>query len=447
MTRYFQKVLTLEPARAIRTAPHITADNDFQLWVNGERVAAGSDFHVVETVDLSSALREGDNLLSVSVANIGTKPNPAGLIAVIELRFRDGDRTVLGTDATWRVAQEAADGWRRDVQTGTDWRAARVLGPAAMAPWNLTLPAASDALYPSYESTIALLRQMGITPGFASTGPIRFHFRRTLRLDVFFVANRTAEPVDADCAFRTDGAAPELWDPITGGRRALPRFAVERDTVSVPLRFAGHESYFVVFDRAAPRGGESRSGENFPVLETVAVLDGPYQVTFDPAWGGPEQPVAFETLSPWNTHADPGIRYYSGEATYRKTFACPGGAKPAGRLLIDLGVVHKLARVKLNGGDLGIVWTPPFRLDVTGKLRQAGNELEVTVVNTWVNRLIGDQQPEHKGVRQLQWESGLLGGRPQPAGRYTFTTAQDYNADSPLQESGLFGPVRLMATP
>jgi hypothetical protein len=100
--------------------------------------------------------------------------------------------------------------------------------------------------------------------------------------------------------------------------------------------------------------------------------------------------------------------------------------------------------VKLNGEDLGIVWTPPYRVAVTGKLKPGPNHLEVTVVNTWVNRLIGDQQPEDKDARTLQWENGMLGGKPQRAGRYTFTTARDYNAQSPLQESGLLGPVTLL---
>ena len=131
---------------------------------------------------------------------------------------------------------------------------------------------------------------------------------------------------------------------------------------------------------------------------------------------------------------------------YRKTFDFAATATRRAPLFLDLGAVHKLARVNLNGEDLGIVWTAPFRVEVSGRLRPTGNVLEVTVVNTWINRLIGDQQPANKDVRQLKWESGLLLGKPQPAGRFTFTTVKnDYQANSPLQESGLFGPVRLLA--
>ena len=183
--------------------------------------------------------------------------------------------------------------------------------------------------------------------------------------------------------------------------------------------------------------------KNFADETTAAVIEGPYEVAFDPAWGGPKRPVTFGKLADWKDHPDPGIKYYSGEAVYRKTFDRPTAIQEHDRVFLDLGVVHKLARVKLNGEDLGIVWTPPYRVAVTGKLKPGPNLLEVTVVNTWVNRLIGDQQPGDKDARVLKWDDGMLGGKPQRAGRYTFTTARDYDAQSSLQASGLRGPVTL----
>jgi hypothetical protein len=311
---------------------------------------------------------------------------------------------------------------------------------------NSTAPASADKLYPSYASTVAWLEAQGVGPNFASTGPLRHHQRRTENLDLFFVANREGRPVEARCTFRTDGAAPELWNPVTGERHSLPQFALLNDTAELPLRLAPFEAAFVVFDRKANRAAAAPGGKNAPAERIVATLDGAYRVTFGPAWGGPPQAVTFDPLTTWNTSTEEGIRYYSGEAVYQKSFGRPAGAKEGERLFLDLGVVHKLARVKLNGHDLGIVWTPPFRVEITGKLQPTNNLVEITVANTWVNRLIGDQQPAYKGVRQLQWESGLLGGKPQPAGRFTFTTAMDYTADSPLQESGLLGPVTIQST-
>ncbi len=313
--------------------------------------------------------------------------------------------------------------------------------PAADAPAGVTRD------YPPHALAAEWLEGQGVVPVFTSTASLRHHQRRTQDHDIFFVANREAQPVEATAVFRTDGAAPELWDPVTGARRRLPRWAAQDDTVSVPLRFAGHESCFIVFDRTAAGSRPAPAGANFPEETTLAAIGGPYQVTFDPAWGGPAGPVPFERLEPWNDRAEEGIRYYSGAAVYRATFDAPaaGALPPGAKTSLDLGVVHKLAQVRLNGEDLGIVWTPPFRVDATGRLRPAGNELEVTVVNTWVNRLIGDQQPAHKGVRSLRWENGLLEGKTWPAGRFTFTTEGGVEAGSPLQESGLLGPVRLVA--
>jgi hypothetical protein len=304
-------------------------------------------------------------------------------------------------------------------------------------------PGSADKLYPTYASTVALLRQWGVAPVFESPGSVRWHQRRTDAHDIFFVSSRQGQPFETSGLFRTDGVLPELWNPVDGTRRPLPAFAVKGGQVEMPLRFAPHEGYFVVFNRKARRASHASGGKNFADETTAAVIEGPYEAVFDPAWGGPERPVTFEKLADWKDHAEPGIKYYSGEAVYRKTFDRPTTLKDSDRVFLDLGVVHKLARVKLNGEDLGIVWTPPYRVAVTGKLKPGPNHLEVTVVNTWVNRLIGDQQPADKDARTLKWDNGMLGGKPQRAGRYTFTTARDYNAQSPLQESGLLGPVTL----
>lgn len=304
-------------------------------------------------------------------------------------------------------------------------------------------PGSADKLYPTYASTVTLLRQWGASPVFASPGPVRWLQRRTETRDIFFVSNRQGDPIETSGLFRTDGALPELWNPVDGTRRPLPAFTVKGQQVEVPLRFAPHEGYFIVFDRQASRPARASGVKNFADETTAAVIEGPYEVAFDPAWGGPKRPVTFGKLADWKDHPDPGIKYYSGEAVYRKTFDRPTAIQEHDRVFLDLGVVHKLARVKLNGEDLGIVWTPPYRVAVTGKLKPGPNRLEVTVVNTWVNRLIGDQQPGDKDARVLKWDDGMLGGKPQRAGRYTFTTARDYDAQSSLQESGLLGPVTL----
>ena len=129
--------------------------------------------------------------------------------------------------------------------------------------------------------------------------------------------------------------------------------------------------------------------------------DGPWQVTFDPVWGGPDGPVVFAGLTSWTDHESDGIKYYSGIAVCRKTFDC--SERAIGKVsCLDLGQVEDMARVTLNGRDLGVVWSAPYRVNIPAEvLKRGNNELEIEVVNTWHNRLVGDMQPGNQGVREL----------------------------------------------
>lgn len=176
-------------------------------------------------------------------------------------------------------------------------------------------------------------------------------------------------------------------------------------------------------------------------------LDGPWEVRFDPRWGGPER-VTFNPLEDWSRRPEDGIRYYSGTALYRKNFSLNARPSTLHRTYLDLGKVAVMAEVKLNGRDLGILWKPPFRMDVTDTLKAGENQLEVKVVNLWINRMIGDEQlpddSERKGDGTLKaWPAWVNEGKPSPAGRYTFTSWRLWKKGDPLQESGLLGPVTL----
>ena len=178
-------------------------------------------------------------------------------------------------------------------------------------------------------------------------------------------------------------------------------------------------------------------------------LSGPWQLRFDPKWGGPEE-VTFDSLQDWSKHPQAGIRYYSGTAVYRKTFTLPESAfrTPHSPFQLDLGKVAVMATVKLNGQDLGLLWKPPFRLEVTDTLKPGENTLEVKVVNLWINRQIGDEQlPEDSQRNQdgtlKQWPQWVQEGKPSPTGRFTFTSWRLWKKESPLQESGLLGPVTI----
>ncbi|WP_228714534.1 glycosyl hydrolase [Posidoniimonas corsicana] len=253
-------------------------------------------------------------------------------------------------------------------------------------------------------------------------GAFDFIHRRTAVADVYFVANRRNRPATAACTFRSQADAPEVWDPVTGEIHAATGVERQGDRTRLTLDLAPHGSAFVVFPHAG--GGPTPPVEATPA-RTVATLTGPWLVSFDPAWGGPAS-HEFEKLTDWSESSDPAIRYYSGAAVYRQTFDLPDG--PTGDdYWIDLGRVEASARVTLNGQDLGVAWTRPFRLRAGNALRQGKNELEVEVVNLWPNRLIGDAQPD----------------APR---RYTKTNIRRFTAESPLVPSGLLGPVRVLAS-
>ncbi len=286
---------------------------------------------------------------------------------------------------------------------------------------------------------------------------IRSIHRHEGTTDLYFVANTAREAGSATCTFRVTDRQPELWDPVTGTMRTLTQFENGNGTTTIPLHFAEAQSFFIVFrDKAvtpaAPKVTFSNPSE-------IAPLTGPWKVTFDPAWGGPAQAVAFAKLDDWTTRPEPGIRYFSGTAVYRQSFNLPSThlATTEGATYLDLGVVHHVARVFINNQDLGVVWTAPWRVKVpAGLLKANRNQVIVEVTNVWANRLIGDEQepadcewlPGHldKASGYLkEFPDWFLRNQPRPSrGRYCFTTWNYFTKDSPLVPSGLLGPVRIM---
>ncbi len=274
------------------------------------------------------------------------------------------------------------------------------------------------------------LRAKGVPPDFEFSGAkpdanLDAIHRRVDGAEIYFVANRLNRPEQVRATFRVTGKAPELWNAVTGERRFAGDYDVGNGRTTLPLDLAPCGSWFVVF--RSPSAAHPASGaSNGPVWTARADLSGPWRVRFDPKWGGPEV-VEFSELVSWPMRREPGIKFYSGTAVYSKTFDLPApGVAGAGgeRWLIDLGQVRELAEVRVNGKSCGIVWAPPFQVDVTDAVKASGNRLEVDVVNFWPNRIIGDLSLP-------------------VAERRTKTNIGELKADTPLIESGLLGPVRL----
>lgn len=252
--------------------------------------------------------------------------------------------------------------------------------------------------------------------------PVLFIHRATDEGDIYFISNQSENPVDINPSFRVAGKLPELWNPLTAEIRLLPEFTCADGVTTVPVRLEGFESSFIIFRK---KGTPSKTtARNYPVKEVLATVSSPWQVDFEKGKRGPEEAVTFPALQDWTESTDPSIRYFSGKAIYTNRITLD--ELPQKALYLDLGKVMVMAKVKINGQYVGGVWTTPYRLPVGDFLRKGENLIEVEVVNNWRNRLIGDASLPEKE-------------------RGTWTNVNPWNADSPLQSSGLIGPVEIQA--
>lgn len=245
--------------------------------------------------------------------------------------------------------------------------------------------------------------------------------RHTNERDIYFVSNQRDRGEPVSIRYRLAGMAPEVWHPEDGSVTPVS-YNSDAHGVTVSLDMKPYEAVFVVFHRTSVRTLHVP-----PVhLRELQTLSGPWNITFEPGRGAPAA-ARFSTLQAWNESPDLGIRYFSGHATYTQTLTVPASAlKHGSRLLLDLGEVHEVAEVSVNGSAPIIVWHGPYTADITNFLREGSNRVSITVTNLWPNRLIGDKQP---------------GGAT-----YTYAPQSSYRANSPLLPSGLLGPVRLVAS-
>ncbi|MDR1582506.1 MAG: glycoside hydrolase family 2 [Prevotellaceae bacterium] len=256
--------------------------------------------------------------------------------------------------------------------------------------------------------------------------------------EIYFIANRSENLVQISPEFRVAGKQPELWNPVNGERRALPAYEYKdvaccgdavrnasktTATTIIPLQFEPYESMFIVFSgKGNPKSSDLK--DNFPLSKILAEINTLWTVKFesDKIKRGPSEPVIFEKLQSWPQNEDERIRYFSGTAIYTNAFSLD--AKPSGDVYIDLGRACMMAKVKINGKYAGGAWTYPYRINISDAVQAGENTIEVEVVNTWVNRLIGDSfVPENERVLNYEFESWM---------------------SKKLRESGLLGPVKIV---
>ncbi len=272
-----------------------------------------------------------------------------------------------------------------------------------------------------------ILQKNGIKPDFEYSGEnvwIDFIHRTTSDSEIYFLANRKKETAKTECLFRIKDHTPEIWDAVSG-IVTKPECKIVDDRISISLDFAEFQSLFIVFSKS--HSNPIQKDKAWVYQETsgfsdLLKIDGSWQVRFDPKWGGPEE-ITMNELQDWSIYHDNRIKYYSGKAYYLKNFNLDEKFSSGKSLFLDLGVVKNIAQIWLNGKDLGIVWTSPWRIDISNVVKSKDNILKIEVINLWPNRLIGDAAlPKEK--------------------RLTSTNIA-FSPDEKLLPSGLLGPVKI----
>lgn len=218
---------------------------------------------------------------------------------------------------------------------------------------------------------------------------VRYIHRQLPDKYIYFVANSADSKQTINCTFPTHSKCLELWDAVTGTIRPLTQWKLNTNgTTTLMLEFEPRQSWFIVFKQNEPK--QVSNTVDFPKSKAVSVINGSWDVYFNPSSGGPGK-VKFESLMDWSLRSEEGIKFYSGTATYKKQFQlkkeCLGG-----KLYLDLGVVKNIAEVRLNGKTIGTIWCAPWRVEISKVAKSGNNQLEIEVVNLWPNRMIGDER-------------------------------------------------------
>lgn len=274
-----------------------------------------------------------------------------------------------------------------------------------------------------------VLDQAGVAPDVQIASPIGdgvVWLHRTLPDgEIYYIASQADEPQHLEARFRVVGKAAELWDPMTG-RKQPATYTISDGATTVSLDLAARQTVYVVFRK--PTEITSRTIKP-PVDTVIAAMQGPWRLSFIPGPGAPSKPVTLPTLRSWTQSDDPMVRYFSGTGVYSRTIDLSPEQLSSGRIVLDLGDVHDIAEVRVNGASQGLVWAPPYRVDVTKGLHAGRNSLEIRVTNEWTNRIEGDKKlPDAQKVLPAAAKI-----------RRFFATGNE-----PLPESGLLGPVTLL---
>jgi hypothetical protein len=324
---------------------------------------------------------------------------------------------------------------------------------------------------------IQALKEMEIPSDFSYDEPqssiLDYIHYKTDSLDFYLVRNTADRWISKYCYFRQQIKSPEIWDPITGNIIPVPIYKAEGKQIKVLITLAPYETYFVVFRKqvSSPQYTEVISPNQQPPLirytkngfhflnkgefelqngkivqqiqnnPEVINLSGPWQITFPKGWGAPDS-ISIPKLISWTEDNNMGVKYFSGTASYYKSFVFKRSKSSLNgfRVYLDLGLLKEVGDVWLNGQPLGITWAMPHQIDITDFIKSDQNILKVEVANTWSNRLIGDAKTNEKYTN-----TNISKGNPNLL-LHDYLKPNNIEVpwnELPLRESGLLGPVTI----
>ena len=278
-----------------------------------------------------------------------------------------------------------------------------------------------------YQSGVLIIREPYLYDDFSDYGlerdvvvpeNVAWTHRRGEEADIYFIANQKEnEAQEFVASFRIKDMKPELWNPMTGEISEPLVWKKNGDRIEVELSLDAAESMFVVFRKPLVEG------EGQAVAQSIRRI--PFDVKeWNVHFNTLNKDIQLTALTDWTKSADEQIRYYSGTAVYKSEFKWnPGKSEEGSRIYLELGELHDVALVRINGKVCGIVWTAPYEVEVTGVLEKGKNTIEIEVVNTWANALLGSDT----GKAPF---SGI------------WTNAKYRRADKELIPAGLVGPLK-----
>ena len=232
----------------------------------------------------------------------------------------------------------------------------------------------------------------GFKSGNTVTDKVYFAHRSLGDTDIYFLNNHSKNTFKDTIRLRTNATKAEYWDPTTGKQYALPVTASGKDGLLLNIVLQPNESGFIV---ATNEVSASLPTKLKGLEEKVSPIEGEWKVTFDPKWGGPGE-FTFKSLTDWTENSDERIKYYSGTAVYRKTIQLDKVVADE-EVLLRFSQLGSIARVLINGKEASTVWCSPWESDITPYIKKGENILEIQVVNSLVNRMVGDiSLPESK---------------------------------------------------